>query len=212
VKDGLFERGDTVRLHSGTSPQKVMDVKQVSGSVARRAGVHDGTQVLLTCYLSGLAGWNGAYPYERRWRAASDYVLLPPKPAQATQENVMPKLYQVTYDGKPALLVKNSAGDLVLELKGSGDVAAFKPSEAEEVRPYTVSVKFVDSGTIYHFEAVKGSVEVGDRLLLDSDAVARVIALDTKSPSATKKLRGRKLLTAPLPQVGDGTDDTDGDD
>ena len=111
----------------------------------------------------------------------------------------MNKLYQ-TKEETPRFgtyLAINSAGLIVLEMKGTGAVEAFDKKEVEEVKPYTVRVRFTGSNQQgYEFFASKGDVEKGDLLYLKGyNDLAQVIAVDTKSSKATKNLVGRKLLT-----------------
>ena len=112
----------------------------------------------------------------------------------------MTKLYQ-TKEETPrfgTLLATNSAGLLVLEMKGSGEVLAFETSAIEEVKPYTVCIQFLDgSGRDYQYLSRKGDVEVGDLILLSSGSptIARVRKINTASDKATVTLRGVKLQT-----------------
>lgn len=115
-----------------------------------------------------------------------------------TKENTMPKLYQ-TNEETPrfgTLLATNSAGKLVLEMKGSSEVLTFDKKDVEEVKPYTVGVRFELNGTEYHYLSRKGDVEKGDLLLIPgSSSFAIVTSVDTKSDKATKELTGRKVAT-----------------
>jgi hypothetical protein len=114
------------------------------------------------------------------------------------KENDMAKLFQ-TKEETPrfgTMLATNSAGKYVLEMKGSGDVLTFEKSEVEEVKPYTVGVRFELNGTEYHYLSRKGDVEKGDVLFVSgSSSFAFVTSVDTKSDKATKELTGRKVLT-----------------
>jgi 4-diphosphocytidyl-2C-methyl-D-erythritol kinase len=115
------------------------------------------------------------------------------------KENDMAKLFQ-TKEETPrfgTMLATNSAGKYVLEMKGSGDVLTFEKSEVEEVKPYTVGVRFELNGIEYHYLSRKGDVEKGDILFVSgSGSYAFVTSVDTKSDKATKELTGRKVLTA----------------
>jgi hypothetical protein len=115
------------------------------------------------------------------------------------KENDMAKLFQ-TKEETPrfgTMLATNSAGKYVLEMKGSGDVLTFEKSEVEEVKPYTVGVRFELNGIEYHYLSRKGDVEKGDVLFVSgSGSYAFVTSVDTKSDKATKELTGRKVLTA----------------
>ncbi len=82
-------------------------------------------------------------------------------------------------------LAKNSRGEIVLEIKGTGEVVAFKPDEIEVVTPYTVNLQPLDKAlSSVHVLATIGEVELQDVLLeLDTGIVFRVTALDTKAKS-----------------------------
>jgi hypothetical protein len=118
-----------------------------------------------------------------------------------TEENTMPKLYQ-TNEETPrfgTLLATNSAGKLVLEMKGSSEVLTFDKKDVEEVKPYTVGVRFELNGIEYHYLSRKGDVEKGDLLLIaGSSSFATVTSVDTKSDKATKELTGRKVVTTAI--------------
>jgi uncharacterized protein YodC (DUF2158 family) len=122
------------------------------------------------------------------------------------EETAMTKLYQ-TKEETPrfgTLLATNSAGHLVLEMKGSGAVETFPKSAVEVVHPYTVDIRFPGSSQTYSYLARKGEVEVGDVILVDAERIAKVVKINTKSNRATVNLIGRKLLTMPL---GEGSTD-----
>jgi hypothetical protein len=137
------------------------------------------------------------------WQARltdEDYTQLKLQMGEIT----MTKLYQ-TKEATPRfglLLATNSAGKLVLEMKGAGEVLAFDKNTVEEVKPYTVAVKFVGSGgssTSYDFISREGDVDVGDLLFINGyPDMARVTDVNTKSNRATKELVGRKIVTAPF--------------
>lgn len=107
------------------------------------------------------------------------------------------KLYRVTEgDHKGSFgipLAKDSAGNVVIELKGSGIVTAIPPQHVEEVRPYTVLLE--GQGFQSHFEAdPNANLKVGDVLLFTEPypMLATVKKLDTKSDST----KGRTLAKA----------------
>lgn len=120
------------------------------------------------------------------------------------EENTMNKLYE-TKEETPRFgtyLAINSAGRLVLEMKGTGNVETFDKKDVEEVKPYTVRVRYgtQNNGSKgYEFFAKKGEVSVGDLLYLtDYKEFAVVDAVDTKSNRATKNLHGRRVLSEPF--------------
>jgi hypothetical protein len=96
-------------------------------------------------------------------------------------------------------LAVNSAGQWVMEIKGSGDVVAVDKATVSEVIPYTVGIKFAQQGQTYnYFNEAKDLVE-GDALVMDGYGsgdyqVALVVAVDTKSKEATKEITYHKKL------------------
>jgi len=123
----------------------------------------------------------------------------------------MTKLYQTTKESTPrfgTLLAFNSAGQAVLEMKGSGEVLTFEPKDIEVVRPYTVDVRFAGDTMNYSYLSKPGAVKVGDVVLMDSGAkMVFVKAIDTKSDKATKVLRGRRLVTEDVDAPADQGDE-----
>lgn len=97
------------------------------------------------------------------------------------------------------LLAMDSNGNYVLEVKSANGSLIMSVPEAELVMPYTVDVSY-GSGNNYSFKAKKGSVKVGDFVILEKKggsssgytdfSVVRVQAVDTKSSKATKELKG----------------------
>jgi hypothetical protein len=126
---------------------------------------------------------------------------LPWQYQNKAKETTMTKLYQ-TKEATPrfgTLLATNSAGLLVMEMKGTGEVLTFAKNDVEEVKPYTVRIKFQDSHTEYEYLSRKGDVEKGDMVILNGNGhIAKVVAVDTKSDKATKDLVGRKVMTTPF--------------
>jgi len=135
-----------------------------------------------------------------RWRAASDFVKIEDR---EEGEESMSKLYQ-TRDGARfgTFLARNSRGEFVLEMKDTGKVEALAADLVEEVRPYTVRVRFMgdSGGGTYDYISQAGALEKGDMVALTSSGrkIVIVTAIDTKSAKATVVLRGRKLLTEEL--------------
>lgn len=206
-----FKTGDKVRLKTGTSPIKVLEVdyfdcagpdttprwKKRNWSTTRRP----------------MKGWYIRFQYfsslhygddmSSSWREAEDFVFY-----DQQQEATMPTLYQ-TKEEKPrfgTMLTKNSKGQIVLEMKGKdGEVEAFDPSQIEEVMPYTVQLtRFVGGNEANpqqrDYEFNEGSVSLGDVLVqLSTGSLWEVTALNSKcrSPSQSKngfyKLEGKRL-------------------
>lgn len=149
-------------------------------------------------------GKDGSDPVFRLRKAGNttplSHIINPP----TTEGNTtMPKLYQ-TKEETPrfgTLLATNSAGKYVIEMKGTGEVLTFDKSDVEEVKPYTVRIKFQDSSNEYDYLSRKGDVEKGDMIIVDGNGhIAKVTAVDTKSDRATKELSGRKVVTTPFGQ------------
>lgn len=211
-----FGYGDIVRLKGGWSPIRIM--RSYGGMVdVRYCGSHSNDEVRMnhnqiTKVSDPVNEFKRCPNWEKRLTEADKIALsiqrhatASPLPwqtkTQTSKEDNMTKLYQ-TKEETPrfgTLLATNSAGKLVLEMKGSGEVLTFEKKEVEEVKPYTVRIKFQDSHTEYEYLSRKGDVEVGDMIILNGNGhIAKVTAVDTKSDRATKDLVGRKVLTAPF--------------
>lgn len=140
-----------------------------------------------------------------RLRRAGDTTPLSQiiNPTTTEGNTTMSKLFQ-TKESTPrfgTLLATNSAGKYVIEMKGTGEVLTFDKGDVEEVKPYTVRIKFQDSSNEYDYLSRKGDVEKGDMIIVDGNGhIAKVTAVDTKSDRATKELSGRKVVTAPFGQ------------
>lgn len=208
-----FKEGDIVILKSGTARQRVLETR-------------DGPTAFMirTSYLSDLAC---NYDVSRKWRRASDFYLDKSTSTEET-ENDMAKT--VLYQTKPkagetlefgTLLARNSFGQLVLEMKGTGAVRAFDVADLEEVRPYTVELRD-HNGLSVHRESTPDVVKPGDILMRPQGNMAlyTVIAVDTKHASprgsisgwdrlVTEQLPGRAELIAARQRAGDDGDDGD---
>lgn len=214
-----FSVGDIVRLNSGWSPIRVTRTSaynnyvygvycsQKSDGDEQSYSTHDIRKVIDPVNeFKRCSNWEDRLTPEDRCALANQLSKhAQPLPwlnsSQSTSatETTMTKLYQ-TKEDMPRfgiMLATNSAGKLVLEMKGSSEVLAFDKKEVEEVKPYTVSIKFQDSGTEYHYLSRKGDVQKDDLILVDGNGhMAKVTAVDTKSDRATKELKGRKVVTA----------------
>lgn len=182
-----FRVGDVVRLTSGKVPQEVVKVDSVRKRLVAR-------------YFSdkGYTDWSGR-PYEK-WRPFSNYVKIESEP-EAEKEKTVSNLYQ-TKDGKfGTYLATNSAGLIVLEMKGSGAAEAYDKKDLEIVRPYTVALKSAQG--IQHYRAKKGSLAVGD-IIINGFTIYVVTELDTKSETSAR-VKGRLLEAKELPEL-DGED------
>ena len=111
------------------------------------------------------------------------------------KETQMETLYQFTkatvepevFYGKK--LAEDSLGNWIMEVKGNGQVVQVNPDLVTEVMPYTVGLTYQKSGTVYHYKAKTGEVELGYYLanfVNNSFVIVEVVELDTKSKKATK--------------------------
>lgn len=183
-KDNTFKVGDIVQLRSGSSPQRVLEVKGFC----------------IRCeYLSSRK--------QLGFRSANDYILYPQETlTNYTQETykMKDKLYKTLTDNRfGTILAIDTDGKLVLKMQDTGNFEAFAESELKRVMPYTFDVEFLTGNTNrdnrYSYRGREGQVKVGDILLLnDSRSLARVIAINTESEAATTTFNGVKLLTENL--------------
>lgn len=110
-------------------------------------------------------------------------------------------LYATTKEKKQrygTFLIKNTQGQIVLEMKGEGgNVEAFDEDAIEEVIPFTVEIEG-QHGSI-HFEVAKSKLKVDDYVMCPSFGpnIYRVSAVDTKHKGA-RKFEGAKLNTTKI--------------
>lgn len=180
-----FKVGDLVCLKTGQAPQKVLEVK---GHCIRCEYVSSRKQV--------------------GFRSASDFVpyeyYVPDEDENMKDYDMKDKLFK-TLDGKRfgTGLAIDSDGKYVLKMQDNGNFEAFSESELKRVMPYTFDIEFLTGNTNrqnrYSYRGREGQVEVGNILLLnDSMSIARVVAVNTESESATKTFNGVKLVTEAL--------------
>jgi len=167
----MFNVGDIVTLRGCSGLMEVLSVNPHS-------------QTVLTNYCSSIrAGYNDRarrYPFDR-------LELHIPK------EEPMAQLFE-TPDGKFGTeLAKNSQGQMVLEIKGTGEVKAYDPKTLKEVVPYTVAIK-TENQSQFHIEAREDQFKKGDYVLVNF-TVGIVTDLDTKCRSPRKQKNLRKLIT-----------------
>lgn len=164
-----FKVGDSVRLKNGTAEIEVTHVR--------------GT------YLSGKYVNSDNTVFDRH---QNDFVLYDGE-KKMTNTN---KLYtwkdsMTAFDLYGHYLATNSQGEWVMEVKGSNQIVAVAKDKVEEVLPYTISVKFNDSGTVYSYLSEKDKFPVGFYLVkalsFEGWQIAQVTAVDTKSNKATKE-------------------------
>ena len=189
-----FQIGDIVRLKTGESPQKVLDIRRSFTRVEYE---------LKCAYLSDVRyHYRMGDPhgvYARKWRRATDFVRYVEEPLKQLpgEEIILPDLYQLKKEpnrfgtvlqNSAGQALRNSNGHIVLEMKGEGGkVEAFPEDELELVTPFTVKLHrlTVGGGDQIDVIAENGQVQKDDVLLeLNSGHLWRVTALDTKCRSA----------------------------
>lgn len=217
--DQPFKVGDIVRLKMGRSPIRVMEVAKVErakvGSNRIWKKFPDKVWAIRFTYVSQLdyvARYGTNYDQEpHRWRIASDFVLIEKHKENEVAETE--KLYLTKEGSYGKFLTHDSQGRAVLEMKGSGNVQAFKPEDLEEVVPYTICIT---ESTVrpdrrpdqIHIVVAKGSTKRGD-LLIGPSGVYRVSEIDTKCRKAINVSgEWRKMVTEPF-LVGDAVVDDD---
>lgn len=213
-----FKKGDIVRRKNGWSPMVVLGTPTSPGSLVRVAYANSYQNavpldfsadhhsrcdlVLITSEteMERCENWR-----ERLTQKQYQTLLRQIETNGNQEETTMTKLYE-TKEETPRFgtyLATNSAGKIVLEMKGTGVVETFERKEIEEVKPYTVRVRYNGCGGSktngYEFFSKKGDVEKGDVVFLtDYQEFAVVVEVDTKSNRATKTLHGRKLVSEPF--------------
>lgn len=174
----MFQEGDIVTLKHGVGLMQVLKVDP-----SRREA--------LVNYCSSI---RSGHTDKVKRRPFSDL-----KPAKSIpQEEPMAKLYE-TNDGKFGTeLAKNSQGQLVLELKGSGEVKAYDLKNLKEVVPYTVCINFPSGPGQLHVETLEGKLAKGDCVMM-AHHIGVVVEVDTKcrNPHQTKTAL-KKLVTEDL--------------
>ena len=96
-------------------------------------------------------------------------------------------------------LATNSAGDWVVEEKGSGALHTLPKDNFTEVVPYTFSVNV--NGRIENFASEEGKVTTGEVLLFTGQnppAMVVVTGVNTKCKTAKAKFKGCRISTTPL--------------
>lgn len=197
-----FNPGDIVRRVRGKTPMVMMTrhtVKYCGAPNISADNVAAYDLRLVTDPIKEFSqGWDRRMNLTERERLNAQ-MITSGKPSIFT-ETTMTKLYQ-TKEETPrfgTLLATNSAGLLVLEMKGTNEVLTFAKGAVEEVKPYTVRVRSVPDtmGKAYEYLSRKGDVAPGDLIFVRNSAdMARVEAVDTKSDRATVELVGRKVVT-----------------
>jgi hypothetical protein len=128
------------------------------------------------------------------------YFNLSPAPEENTNTKTMKEQLYTWNDPHNntvygAKLAMNSAGEYVLEIKGTGQITTMDPKLLTEVIPYTFMAK--SGSTEKHFIGTEGKLSVGDTLIQTSSATLKiweVKELDTKKKTAVK-FTGRRIVT-----------------
>ena len=94
-------------------------------------------------------------------------------------------------------LAVGSDGLALFEERGTLTLHKVKPSDIEEVIPYSVGISFNEDSQVYHYWTKEGEVAVGDLIFING-SFARVKKIDTKSSRANKWLTGHKFVTKPI--------------
>ena len=97
-------------------------------------------------------------------------------------------------------LAVNSLGEWVMEIKGTGQVISVDKKNVSEVTPYSIRVQFNTNGQTYEYLDEKRQFEPGEFYIVDgynggAYAIARVVAVDTKSKHATKEFSPFKKIS-----------------
>ena len=169
--------GDYVVLGNG---KKIIEVTKIGGNGYSQ-------------YVKGV--------YVESGKVIKDYFsYFSPAPEQNTNTKTMKEqLYtwndphnNTVYGIKLAI---NSAGEYVLEIKGTGQIVTIDPQLLTEVIPYTFMAK--NGNTEKHFISTEGKVSVGDTLIQTSTATLKIWVVketDTKNKTAVK-FTGRRIVT-----------------
>lgn len=132
----------------------------------------------------------------------------------------MKKLLFLLTDGEQKIyghiIAQAKNGDAVFEPRGGGEIRTVSYDQLEEVRPYTIGVKFSNysTHTTYHYYAREGDWKVGDIIVLTDqrsrDAnipIVKVTKIDSKSSRADKWISGFKVEGKYIPG-GDNVEPT----
>lgn len=205
MTDPPFKTGDKVRLKTGNSPIIVQETdyfvadeklpyyaKAKWGAEGRKRSHQSGWYIRFA-YASSLH-----YDDARKWREATDFVFYDEQPEKEEPVMTKPSLYQTKE--KPVrygtFLIKNSSGQMVLEMKGEGgSVESFDEDAIEVVTPHTVELTRIgvnpskQEATSCHVIAKKGQVKKDDVMLeLNTGMMWRVTDVNSKclSPRENK--------------------------
>lgn len=95
-------------------------------------------------------------------------------------------------------LATNSKGEIVFEVKSTGEILTVNKEQLIEVMPYTVDIKFLGAnGQKYAFFSREGDVKVGDVVVAEGYSnLMIVVKTDSRSKAATKWLKGSVLYVS----------------
>jgi hypothetical protein len=133
------------------------------------------------------------------------YLESPQQPVEDKGKTMADKtLYEIKQDDNVVFghkLAVNSKGEWVMEIKGTGVVVALDKALVTKVVPFTVSIKFTEHGTEYHYLAnAEDGWEVDQFLIMPPYGgsggyqIARVTSVDTKSDRATAEISYLKRI------------------
>lgn len=189
-----FRPGEVVVLKTGTAPQVVTDVNYSNGVWHLRCRY--------TRYFPNIE------EAARNWRRADDYLHYVGDPEDHDYNQKVntvanaPKLYQ-TLEETPRFgtyLATNSLGQIVLEMKGAQAnviVEAFDKDKVEEVKPYTILVRFRD-GTERNYTTTKDKVKEGEAIIFENLDFGVIVKINTGFSGNCSELKGRRVLTEEL--------------
>ncbi len=187
-----YKVGDIVRVRCGSSPIRITKIyKDLDKSLWYVDGYYLSTKNVvrqkrtndLTTYSGSLQGYDLSIPESH------------PDTDQTQTKKDDNMLYQFNVDDKivfGAYLATNSDGKWVMEARDTKAIHLLDKKDVEEVLPYTISVRFSnsDGSQTYSYFAEKDKFTLGFYLVngavKSGFGIAEVVALDTKSKSATK--------------------------
>ena len=201
MTDPPFKTGDEVRLNTGKSKIVVLEVdyyddgdkmphyaKQRWGSPGRKYAPKPGWYIRFT-YAST---FHYREEHSRKWREAEDFVYFHNQPEKEEPIMTKPSLYQTVAEPVRygTFLIKNSQGQMVLEMKGEGGtVESFAEKDIEVVTPHTVELTRIGitheekrgATNSCHIVAKKGQVSKDEVLLeMNTGIIWRVTVVDSK--------------------------------
>lgn len=108
------------------------------------------------------------------------------------------KLYKTIETGRYGEYKATDGDKLLLLMQDSNTYEAFSENQIKRVMAYTFDVMFNSTGKVYSYLCTEGEVAVGDYLIGEGLAFARVVAVNTESENANKRFNGVKLACTAL--------------